>query len=152
MFSYKHQSNAMSEFQEVFKDGAREVGRKTLRFTKKVVILLLLFSIVGALGYYGWGNMTYSTGTRSGQLMKLSRKGYVLKTYEGQLFLGVYTPNQPTMAPGNIWEFSVKNREVYEQIQALEGKQVKLYYKEHFRTFPWQGDTKYFIYQAEVIQ
>lgn len=142
----------MSEFKEVVTEGAREMGRKTLRFTKKALLLLLLLGIVGAGGYYGWGNMTYSSGTRSGQLLKLSRKGYVFKTHEGQLFLGVYTPAQPSMAPGNIWEFSVKNKQVYQEIQKLEGKQVKLYYKEHFRTFPWQGDTKYFVYQAEVIQ
>ncbi len=141
----------MSEFREIIRDGAREAGRKTLRITKKVLILLLIAGIAGSLGYYGWGNLTFSSGSRSGQLMKLSRKGYVLKTYEGQLFLGVYVPGQPAMAPGNIWEFSVKNRAVYNDIQRLEGQQVRLYYKEHFRTFPWQGDTRYFVYKAEPI-
>lgn len=142
----------MSEFREVVKDGAREVGRKTLRITKRILLVFLLLSIVAGAGYLGWGNMTYSTGSRSGQLMKLSRKGYVLKTYEGQLFLGVYAPEQPTMAPGNIWSFSVKDRKAYDKIQELEGKQVRLFYKEHFRTFPWQGDTRYFVYGAEEVK
>jgi hypothetical protein len=141
----------MSEFQEVIKDGARTVGRKTLRITKRVILFLLLLGILGSAGYLGWGNMTYSSGSRSGQLLKLSRKGYVFKTYEGDLFLGVYNPGQPTMAPGNIWVFSVKNRAVYDQIQQYEGHQVRLFYKEHFRSFPWQGDTRYFVYKAEPL-
>ena len=103
----------MSEFREVVQDGARELGRKTWRMTKRLLVLLLLAGVIGTLGYYAFGNMTYSSGTRSGQLMKLSRKGYVFKTYEGELFLGVFTSGQPTVAPGNIWAFSVKNRKVY---------------------------------------
>jgi hypothetical protein len=142
----------MSEFREVVQDGARELGRKTWRMTKRLLVLLLLAGIIGTLGYYAFGNMTYSSGTRSGQLMKLSKKGYMFKTYEGELFLGVFTSGQPTVAPGNIWAFSVKNRKVYEQIQNLEGRQVRLHYKEHFRTFPWQGDTRYFVYEAELVK
>ncbi len=142
----------MSEFQEVIKDGAREVGRQTWRITKRVLLLALLVGIVGSAGYYGWANMTFSEGSRSGQLLKMSRKGVIFKTYEGEMFLGVYTPAQPSMAPGNIWHFSVKNREVYNKIQRLEGKQVRLYYKEHFRTFPWQGDTRYFVYGADELK
>lgn len=144
-------NKAMSEFREVIKDGAREVGRKTLRITKRVLLLLLLLGILVGGGYYGFGNMTYSSGSRSGQLLKLSRKGTIFKTHEGELFLGVYAPGQPTMAPGNVWEFSVKNRAVYQQIQQYEGRQVRLFYKEHFRTFPWQGDTRYFVYKAEPL-
>lgn len=142
----------MSEFREVLRDGVREAGRKTWRLTKRILLIALMLGILAGLGYYGWANMTFSEGSRSGQLMKLSRKGIVFKTYEGQLFMGVYTPAQPAMAPGNIWAFSVKDRTAYEQIQQLEGKQVRLYYKEHFRTFPWQGDTRYFVYKAELIE
>jgi hypothetical protein len=142
----------MSEFREVVQDGARELGRKSWHIARKMLVLLLLAGSVGLMGYYAFSNLTYSSGTRTGQLLKLSRKGYVFKTYEGELFLGVFTSGQPTVAPGNIWAFSVKNSKVYAQIQKLEGRQVRLYYKEHFRTFPWQGDTRYFVYEAELVK
>jgi hypothetical protein len=141
----------MSEFRSMIKDGASSAWQKTLRIVKRIALLLAVLGVLSGLAYYGFGNMTYSSGSRSGQIIKLSHKGILFKTYEGELFLGVYTPSQPSFAPGNVWSFSVLKKDVYQQIQALEGKQVKLFYKEHYRSFPWQGETRYFIYKAEAI-
>jgi len=141
----------MSEYRSLLKSGAHTAWQKTLRISKRIALLLMFLGALSGLAYYGFGNMTYSSGSRSGQIIKLSHKGIVFKTYEGELFLGVYTPAQPSFAPGNVWAFSVLKKEVYQQIQSLEGKQVKLFYHEHYRTFPWQGETRYFIYKAEAI-
>jgi hypothetical protein len=114
------------------------------RFTIRTLWFSLLLIVLGVVGYFTWGNYTYSEGTRSGTLIKISKKGYVFKTLEGQLNLsgvgGFIT--QPGL---NIFEFSVKNEETYSLLQKYEGKQVILHYKEHMRTFPWQGDTRYFV-------
>ena len=40
---------------------------------------------------------------------------------------------------------------VYHKMQELQGKHVNLYYKEKIKNFPWQGDTKYFVYKVEPV-
>ena len=124
-----------------FKTSAGRVARRTL-----LVIGLLL--VVFAVGFYFWRTYTISEGTRTGTLFKISKKGVVFKTYEGQLHLG----GSAIMSPQSVWDFSVKNAGVYEQLQQYEGKTVKLHYKELVDPFPWQGETKYLVYQAEAVQ
>ena len=83
--------------------------------------------------------ITYSTGVRSGELIKISRKGILVKTWEGEISQGI--------SGAQIFIFSVedKNEQVLKDLQKYQGKYVKLNYKERYATFFWLGDTKYFI-------
>ncbi len=124
----------------------------------KIILTLIVLSAIGILALLVMGN--YSDGFRAGTMVKLSKKGYVLKTYEGQLNLGmVLSENQPGVtgaAVSNIWEFSVhsKDKEVVETLEKaiLEGERVKLHYEEKFFHYFWMGDTKYFVYKVEVLK
>ena len=120
-------------------------GRKILR---RVLLILLAVLILFGTGYYLYRTFPKSDGTRTGILFKISRKGYVFKTYEGQIHLG----GSQLMNKQSIWEFSAKNRDVYQKMQELEGKMVKCHYKELIHAFPWQGDTNYIVYDAEEIK
>ncbi|UMB53024.1 6-phosphogluconate dehydrogenase [Lutibacter sp. A64] len=105
----------------------------------------LLFSILGiiVLGitlyvlsiYY----VTYSEGYRAGELVKFTHKGLLFKTWEGEISQGV--------SEAQTFHFSVEDneKEVIQKLQDLQGKDIKLTYKERFGTFPWLGDSKYFI-------
>ena len=137
----------MSEFKQVVEDGAKKVGSKIKRF----FLILFLLAVVGGGLYFWVCNWTYSKGTRAGSLIKISYKGVVFKTYEGQLNLGGFQ-NNPNGVTGNIWEFSVWKDEVYEELQDYEGKQVKLHYRQKYKAMPWQGDTDYFIYKVELVE
>lgn len=92
----------------------------------------------------------FSDGYRVGRVIKLSRKGYVFKTWEGQLNLEALSQDE------GIWEFSVErgDDEIRNQIDEAveEGYRVKLYYKEKYFQFDWRGKTKYFIYNVEKIE
>jgi hypothetical protein len=79
-------------------------------------------------------------------LFKISKKGAIFKTYEGQLHLGGST----ILTTQSTWDFSVKNAAVYQTMQQFEGKNVKLHYREMVGAFPWQGDTNYIVYQVEA--
>lgn len=137
----------MSEFTQVVKDGAKTVGG----WIKRFFMVLLLLAVVGG-GIYLWVcNWTYSDGTRAGTLIKISRKGVLYKTYEGQLNLGGFQQSADGVS-GNIWEFSVFKEDIYQQLQQFEGKQVKLHYRQKYKAMPWQGKTDYFIYKAEPVQ
>jgi len=91
---------------------------------------------------------SYSDGERAGILQKFSRKGWVCKTYEGELAMSIVPGVTPT-----IWEFSVRNRAVVPQLSAALGNRVALHYTEH-RGIPTScfGQTAYFVDSVSVIE
>lgn len=121
---------------------------KVRSFVKKLGWISLLLLILSGSGYYFYRTYTYSEGSRTGTIIKMSKKGNIFKTYEGELHMD----NSLVMNKASIFKFSVKNEMVYEQLIQAEGKKVRLYYKEIIDAFPWQGETNYFIYKFEVLE
>ncbi|MCF6224205.1 MAG: 6-phosphogluconate dehydrogenase [Flavobacteriaceae bacterium] len=103
-----------------------------------VVVLLAYFSFI----YFA----TYSEGYRAGELVKISKRGLIFKTWEGRLSQGVSEEQQ--------FNFSVQksDKEVLDKLKELQGKTVKLTYIERFGTFIWLGDTKYYVKEVEEIK
>ncbi len=104
-----------------------------------IITILLLFAGWYIFVYYA----TYSEGTRSGELIKFSHKGVVYKTWEGEISQGI--------SGAQIFSFSVedKNKNIISKLEKLQGRYVKLKYKERFAKITWLGDTKYFIVDVE---
>lgn len=123
---------------EQAKQSARKLGRR---------LLWIIFGLFLAfcLGYYVYSQLSYSDGYRSGQLVKISRRGVVFKTHEGTINL---SPNGMMTA----WDFSVKNAEVSKKLQDFEGKQVRLHYIQRYQVFFWQGETEYIVDNVELVQ
>jgi hypothetical protein len=86
-------------------------------------------------------NWSYSDGFRSGILQKFSRKGYICKTWEGELAMTTV----PGVAP-TTWVFSVRDDEVARKVSAAIGKRVSVHYTEH-RGIPSDcfASTNYFV-------
>lgn len=124
------------------------VGTKMKRFFRKLMVLVIFAGILSATAYYFYRNWTISEGTREGSLYKISKNGKLFKTYEGQLILG----STQFMTKESIWSFSVENKEVYEQLQQVEGKNVRVYYKQKEDAFPWQGETDYLVYRVDAVK
>jgi len=110
--------------------------------------LLVLLPIVG-FALYTWVtiSMSYSDGDRSGVLQKFSRKGWICKTYEGELALS-FTPG---LAP-TLWNFSVRDEAVANKVKEAEGKRVVVHYREH-RGVPTDcfGETPYFVDDIRLV-
>lgn len=89
---------------------------------------------------------TYSNGYRAGELVKFTHKGFIVKTWEGEISQGV--------SEAQIFKFSVEDgeKELIQQLGDLQGNQVKLTYKERYKTFFWLGDTKYFVTAVEKTE
>ena len=138
----------MSEFSQIVKEGTQKVGS----WIKRFFLLLLVLAAVGAGAYLWVISWTYSEGTRAGTLIKISEKGVTFKTFEGQLNLGGFQSDPDAGVTGNIWDFSVAKKDVYQQLQDFEGQQVKLHYRQRYRAMPWQGDTEYFVYKVEPVK
>jgi hypothetical protein len=120
---------------------------------KKILLYLVLALTFFTIGYFAFAGFTYSEGSRTGMLLKFSHKGYVFKTWEGQLNLGGMTQQEGTML-NNMWDFSVRDDEkgTIGQLSKYEGKRIRLSYKEKMRHFPWQGETNYFVYKVETVE
>ena len=120
---------------------------------KKILVIFLLSVILVFVSYIYICGMSYSSGTRTGIVIKLSRKGYIFKTYEGELNLGGISEGDGTIMPTRIWKFSVNrnNDSIYDVITKTEGKHVRLYYKEVIKNFFWQAETPYLIEKVEVV-
>ncbi|MDX1904432.1 MAG: hypothetical protein SFU27_09770 [Thermonemataceae bacterium] len=117
---------------------------------KKYLIIGIVVVLVGFIAYASFMSFaTYSEGSRSGFLDKFSKKGNVFKTYEGELRVGTEDRINPQK-----FAFSVNPSEeqVVKDLDSFSGKQVKVYYRQKYWVFPWQGDTEYFIYKVELIK
>ena len=111
---------------------------------KKIVGIIVAVVLVLLIGYFLMVYFaTYSNGYRSGELIKITHKGVVFRTWEGAISQGV--------SESQHFDFSVEESEVevIQKLKDLQGQQVKLTYKERFATFPWLGDTKYFVTAVE---
>lgn len=107
---------------------------------KKALLIIFLVVAVALSGYLAFINyVPYSTGIRSGELIKISRKGTVFKTWEGELSQGI--------SGAQIFQFSImgSDTEIIDQMEDLQGKYVVLAYEERYKTFRWWGDTRYFV-------
>jgi len=90
----------------------------------------------------------YSSGERAGFVQKISEKGFVCKTYEGELVL--------VTIPGTQAEkflFTAKNKAVFDKINETIGQRVRLLYKQH-KWIPTScfGDTEYFVYDVKLLE
>ena len=123
----------------------RQRGLSLLGWMISILVLgLLLFA-----GYL-WLMLTwsYSSGERAGWVQKLSKKGYICKTWEGEMAM--------VSLPGSIPEkflFTVHDEQVAQRIHAVMGKRVSVDYEEHIG-LPTScfGDTRHFVKDVRVIE
>jgi hypothetical protein len=108
----------------------------------------VLVAAIALFALYVWVvlHWSYSEGERAGYLQKLSRKGWLCKTWEGEILL--------SSMPGAIPErfaFTVRDEGVVKQLQAAMGQRVQLSYTQHIG-LPTScfGETQYFVEKAAI--
>lgn len=132
-------------------------GNRVKRTTKKVVKVILLTALTMGVIWFSfmyWG--VYDEGVRAGNVLRISKKGILFKTYEGQLNLQTFGALKGANPIMESFEFSVEGgeEEVLRELQtvALSGERVNLHYVKRYTTFPWRGETKYFITKVERLE
>ena len=109
-----------------------------------------VLSVLLAFALYIWAvlSWSYSEGERAGFLQKVSYKGWIYKTWEGELSLVAI----PGAAPEKFF-FTVRDEAVAQQLNEVAGKRVTLKYEQH-RGLPTScfGDTDYFVVGVAVIE
>jgi hypothetical protein len=119
------------------------------RHLGKLIAIGLVVLIVGGLSLYTLFTLTfsYSSGERVGFVQKLSKRGWVCRTWEGELAMA----SMPGVPP-QIFAFSVPDDAVAEKVRAAEGKRVALVYEQK-RGVPSScfGETEYFVTAVRVV-
>ena len=115
---------------------------------KSLTILLVSAIALFSLYVYMALNWSYSSGERAGFLQKVSHKGWICKTWEGELSLVA----MPGSAPEKFL-FTVRDEAVAQKVSAAAGKRVTLNYEQH-KGLPSScfGDTEYFVVDVKPIE
>ncbi len=117
--------------------------RFALVSTMVIVSLTVLF-------IYWKFSFTYSEGYRAGLLQKISYKGNIFKTYEGEMILSSIRSNANVAIASEKFFFSVPDKEVALQLEKVQGESVVVHYVEKNGKLPWKGESNYFVDSVKV--
>jgi hypothetical protein len=122
-------------------DAIHEVCFMTSRALRAALIIVAAFVLVGIMWVWLTLNWSYSEGERAGYVQKLSSKGWLCKTWEGEIAM--------VTMPGAIpekFDFTVRDTAVASKINDVAGKRVVLSYQQHkFIPSSCFGETEYFV-------
>jgi hypothetical protein len=111
------------------------------KILRLLTITLVILALLAAAWLWLTLNWSYSDGERAGYVQKFSNKGWLCKTWEGEIAM--------VTMPGAIpekFEFTVRDDAMAQKINGLAGKRVVLSYKQHkFIPSTCFGETEYFI-------
>lgn len=119
------------------------------RHWRKIVALAVV--LVPIFIFAAWASITlsyaFSTGERAGFAQKLSKRGWICKTWEGELAM----VNLPGAMP-EIFRFSVRNDSIARVLERNLGKRVSVSYAQH-RGVPTScfGETEYYITNVRIL-
>ncbi|MFY7734115.1 MAG: hypothetical protein ACOVSR_11585 [Bacteroidia bacterium] len=129
---------------------AQKAKRVAVNTTKKVLLILTIL-LIGIFAFFYWGK--YESGIMAGKVLRISQKGFIFKTYEGKLNLETFGALKGTSPIAESFDFSVESGDttVINQLEqvSLSGERVNLYFIKRYMTFPWRGESKYFVTQVE---
>lgn len=115
---------------------------------KRILLAILILIVLPTLYMMGALKWSYSDGERAGWVQKLSRKGWVCKTWEGELAL----VSQPG-APLEKFPFTIWDDKVADDLNKYIGKRVSLHYEEKVG-LPTScfGETRYYITKVTAVE
>jgi hypothetical protein len=120
------------------------------RFRFGRLLLWLILIVIAGIGLWTAFTLSwaYSEGDRAGILQKFSKKGWLCKTYEGELALYIVGGVAP-----EIWHFSTRDEELAKQLASAVGNNIQVHYSEH-RGVPTQcfAETPYFAQSFQVVE
>jgi hypothetical protein len=107
---------------------------------RKAAIIISTIIIVGLAFYIYWHYFfVFAEGTRAGILNTFQKKGYLFKTYEGQLIQSGFRGSPTTSIQSNQFSFSVTDEKIAKRLMENSGKDMELHYKRYQGTLPWRG-------------
>jgi len=126
-------------------NGSEKIQVGTVLSFFALVLVTIFLPLLGGC------DTTYSDGARSGTITKFSRKGLFVKTYEGEMNLGGMRSGEKGSVVANTWNFSVPDFGLHSVIEKamVEGRPVKLLYRQVLVHNTWKGESDYLIVGVE---
>jgi hypothetical protein len=130
------------------------IGQQVKRTAKKVLKITVISVVlvgIAVLSFMYWG--VYDSGVMAGKVLRISEKGVLFKTYEGKINLETFGALKGASPIAESFDFSVETdqKELIKELEvvALSGERVNLRFIKRYVSFPWRGDTKYFVTKIE---
>lgn len=140
-------SNPSADTQIAYQSTGNSSSKKPSKFRRVwriIWIILLLFLIFYVYWFYFH---KYSDGERTGVLVKISRKGNIFKTDEGEMWLSCRQMTNPEK-----FYFSITSDSVAKQMKNLQDACVQVSYVQYLKALPWRGDSKYIVVGVKAVR
>jgi hypothetical protein len=126
----------------------RSVVHRAWRLTKRLLLLTALGAGVLS-GLYLWAasSFSYSHGERAGYVQKFSKKGWICKTWEGELAMATLPGTMP-----EVFAFTLHDDALAAEVNKLVGARVTLGYEQHFGLPSCFGDTTYWVTSIRPVE
>ena len=118
---------------------------------KKVLTWIIVGLILASAAFvYFRFYFVFGDGVKAGELNQFTYKGYVWKTYEGRVIQAGFKGTVPKTGgtatiQSYIFDFSVDNEEIANELMRCSGKTVELHYKQYLGALPWRGMQKHVV-------
>lgn len=123
------------------------LAERLLRGLKRLVLFAAV-ALVGATALYLWAaaSFTYSRGERAGYVQKFSKKGWLCKTWEGELAMAALPGALP-----EVFAFTLHDDAVAAEINRQIGSRVTLTYEQHLGLPSCFGETTYWVKSVRPV-
>lgn len=111
---------------------------------KKFLGVAVAVILLGAISWFYFRyERPFGEGVKAGTLNYVVYKGYIWKTYEGEVILAGFQ-NKPALQ-SNEFTFSIESEAVAKKLELASGKEVQLHYHEYLGALPWRGVSKFVV-------
>ena len=108
------------------------------------ILVAVIVLVVAAFFYFRYAR-PFGEGVKAGTLNYVVYKGYLWKTYEGEVILAGFQNKQNSSLQSNEFTFSIENEAVAKKLELASGKEVQLHYYEYLGSLPWRGVSKFVV-------
>lgn len=108
-----------------------------MRKTGTIIVTIIVVALVAFLYWHYF--FVFAEGTKAGVLNTFQKKGYIFKTYEGQLIQSGFRGSPGSSIQSNQFSFSVQDEGIAQRLMENSGKDMELHYKRYQGSLPWRG-------------
>jgi hypothetical protein len=118
-----------------------------MAFNMKKLLGIAVAVVIVAVGiwFYIRYERPFGEGVKAGTLNYVVYKGYLWKTYEGEVILAGFQNKVNSSLQSNEFTFSIDNEAVAKRLELASGKVVQLHYYEYLGALPWRGVSKFVV-------